>query len=376
MTVDHPVSAVPSRELLEYLKAPFTWIFSVVPIGLLGVMVVRTFTGNYDIVISLSFTFLGTLLSLVLVRKGKVLWSVRVFTLVLLATLTYVCTDNNGIHDIGIFAYPIILVLVGMVLGRTDQWVFQFLLMLSIAWLALGEQFGYYTPSKVPSGSIAELLVLLVILGTSTLICYQIAQVWHRALYKASDEAARRKAKSNDLAVMLQARANLTNAMHGQVAESMSIIREIVRREAPSPFIYSLNNHLITLEIIHNQLHYAAREREVKVRDFLSELATRLPDRWQGVSLQVDETVSVTIDQAVALGLIVDECVAMEHGGALLAVDNSDKGIVMSFKTQSGAPPQMSDLCQAMIRQMQGQWHQGPPPGECQIVFTNHFAEP
>ncbi len=88
-------------------------------------------------------------LPLSLIKNGKVFAGSIILMVLTLGAVTVFATIGQGIRDIAIVVFPVIYIFAGLSLNR---WVFRITIALSIvsiAWLAFGEKYGWYTPIQL-----------------------------------------------------------------------------------------------------------------------------------------------------------------------------------------------------------------------------------
>ncbi len=95
-----------------------------------------------------SGTLVGCVLLIVpleLLRRQRSRASSLIFVLIVLGTLTLIATVRLGIRDLAIVAFPIVLILAGMILSRGLFRLCVGLTVLAVCWLAMGETNGPYS---------------------------------------------------------------------------------------------------------------------------------------------------------------------------------------------------------------------------------------
>lgn len=284
------------------------------------------------------------------IKKDKVELSLILLTTSLILTVTVTITHTNGIHDIGLLAYPIILLLSSMMLKIWQQIITFGCVMLAIIWLAMGENLEFYKPSPVEEASIAELIIILLIITASAVISYRIAANLKKAL-KFRDRNV--KLTANKIALLqksLDQKIKLTNAVHRQVVDSISIIRELISKQKDQP-LKNLPNQLLTIELVHAELYWLELEKELDLENYLDQLFIQQEDKFKDLKKVHVADVMLNVDQAMSLGMLFTELgFANSLSGELNVAKGEDK-INLSI-TNLSAPITLTALADIMVRQL------------------------
>jgi diguanylate cyclase (GGDEF)-like protein len=105
-------------------------------------------------------------LPFVSLKRRKLHFSSLMLVFIELGTVTFIATVGQGIRDLAVVAYPIILVFAGLTLSRKYFVLCVGLTELAVFWLALGEFYGWFV-TKPFAGGISNLFYLV---GTSILM--------------------------------------------------------------------------------------------------------------------------------------------------------------------------------------------------------------
>lgn len=130
---------------------------------------------------------------IILLRRGHLRLSGLAVMLIELGTLTAISTVGQGIRDISIVAFPIILIFAGLALDRLYFRLCVGLTLGAVCWLALGEHFGLFVTTPFAGGDWFYLLGILVILLIAAFSVNLLASNMRRGLERARTEVAQRK---------------------------------------------------------------------------------------------------------------------------------------------------------------------------------------
>jgi diguanylate cyclase (GGDEF)-like protein len=110
-----------------------------------------------------------------------------------LVVVTLAATLGQGIHDISVMAYPVIILVAGLIMHRLSSILLTVLSALSIGWLIYGEDRSLFIPVKSLRPSMADFFIMAAILTVAILAATMQAKNLRRNLQKAQQEIARRK---------------------------------------------------------------------------------------------------------------------------------------------------------------------------------------
>jgi hypothetical protein len=326
------------------------WAYGILPLGYLLIIITRIFTGHWETVYFMFVAFGMTVVAYVLLRKDKVETSISVFIVSLIILITVLCSLNNGIHDIGIVAYPVVLLLSSMMLRPWQQAASFVLVLLSITWLAMGEAWKWYTPEPAGKATIAELILIFVVIVISALICYRIARQLKKMVARTDKEVQRRVAATNQLQEALAQKVKLTSAVHAQVANSIAIIRELLTKQNDQS-LPKLPDQLLTIELIHSELNRLGIERQLALDGYLNALFTRQTLLYEGVAKHIQPDVQVNVDQAMAIGLLMNEIAQQQYLTGSLVSSLKDEKIKLTLTSDPPLFP-LTALAEIMVRQL------------------------
>ncbi len=110
-----------------------------------------------------------------------------------LAIVTVVSTIGNGIHDLAVVAYPVILVIASLLLSRRNFYLVSGLTVTAMAWLVLGESAGIYASRPYAKPDLVDLVIVLAVIGTAILAVDWLAENLRENIRRAQQEIAQRK---------------------------------------------------------------------------------------------------------------------------------------------------------------------------------------
>jgi diguanylate cyclase (GGDEF)-like protein/PAS domain S-box-containing protein len=98
-----------------------------------------------------------------LVKRGYLHAGGLLIALIIIFLLTLIATVGQGIRDIALVAYPVVLIFAGMTLNRAYFRLSVGLTLAAVGWLVFGETFGWYIPAPYDGQSLNLILFIIAI---------------------------------------------------------------------------------------------------------------------------------------------------------------------------------------------------------------------
>ena len=134
----------------SHLRAALTWIALSVLIGQSIILLIFLNPGTTLQFIVLLAGTLIVLAALLLNQRGRTEMAGSLIAISLTVMVTTLGTAGAGIRDVGVVAYPAILITASLILRRNTSLLLAIFVLASLAWLVFGEIFGWYHP-QAPS---------------------------------------------------------------------------------------------------------------------------------------------------------------------------------------------------------------------------------
>jgi two-component sensor histidine kinase len=275
-----------------------------------------------------------------LAAAGLVLWAayglvLRGFTgsatfiiaLGLLMATTLISTHGQGIHDIGIIAYPGILVVASLLL-RLRSYVFLLLAaILSIGWLTVGEAAGLYHSRPHGIGDWSDFVMVSCILLVTALMSHLISDGMWKGLRQARREILERRKVELELKKGLREKEILLKEVHHRVKNNLNVVLSLlnlqehrIRNKADALEAFQESrNRVHAMALVHEKLYQSSDLSRVDVQEYAKSLASRLLSvhgLQNSVSIDIRiERLFLDINTAIPIGLILNELItnAMKH---------------------------------------------------------------
>lgn len=192
----------------------------------------------------------------------------------------------------------------------------------------------------------------------------------------------------------------LLREVHHRVKNNLQIVSSLLRLQAEnisdervSAAVQDSQNRIRALALVHEQLYRSESLAHIDIGEYLQNIATSV---WRSLSMrgspirltsEVSHGISINIDQAIALGLIVTELVsnsvkhAFPHGakdgaislrlhkeGDALHVEVADNGVGMPPTVNTGGGSLGMQLVQGLCRQIGATLQFGAGPGTTVVI--------
>jgi diguanylate cyclase (GGDEF)-like protein/PAS domain S-box-containing protein len=190
---------MPQRILVEEEKRQITRILSVLISAAWAAYFFVVVTGAYLrdwVVTAVALSGCAFLVvPFILVRQGYVRTSSLMMILGAIGTVTMIATVGQGIRDLAIVAFPIILTCAALLLDRAYFRLCVGATLLAAGWLGAGEVFGWFIPKTFEGGLQTWILLVLIIVLVliAALAVELLADRMRNNLEQAHQEIAQRK---------------------------------------------------------------------------------------------------------------------------------------------------------------------------------------
>ena len=218
--------------------------------------------------------------ALVLLRHQHLHTSGLIIVLIELGTVTFIATVGQGIRDLAIVAFPIILFFAGIVLERVLFRLCVGLSLVAVCWLVFGEFYGWFITQPFEGGMTNwfYLIGTISILLVAALAVDLLATNMHRNLERARAEVAQRQRVEQEI---LQLNASLEQRVEERTHELREIQEKLIRQEKLAvlgQMAGSVGHELRTpLSIINNAIYFlrmAQPEADETIREYLGIIDT------------------------------------------------------------------------------------------------------
>ena len=197
-----------SEENLAEISNTVRWVgFSSV-----GIFLALTFSyvllGTYRNAIVTSVGIIPIVISLMLMQRGILSIPSTVMATTIIFIITGLATLNQGIYDIGVLGYPVILIVAGLFLkGRVILYL-SLLIITCMAWLVFGDLWNLYQPAYPAATSVEDFFIGSIIILVAGNAVFRLARnVYHNLNLAGRELGMRRLAEQEREKVIEQLRS-------------------------------------------------------------------------------------------------------------------------------------------------------------------------
>jgi len=170
----------------------------------LALLATYLLSGQFTNALITAIGIIPIVIALFLLRQNAVSTPSTILSVTIILTITWLATHSQGLYDIGILGYPVILIVVGLILrGRVITYL-TLLVILCLAWLSFGNILGYYEPiwlTKTPPEDFFFATIIIIIAGNAI---YRLTGNVYNSLKEAEDEIAMRKKVETEKEIVIQ----------------------------------------------------------------------------------------------------------------------------------------------------------------------------
>lgn len=184
--------------------AALRWLAVVSLFIFLALLVDKLLQRNDRPALAIAIGVVPILISLVLIKQGHIVLPSMILSVDLVLLVTWLTSNGNGIYDIGILAFPVILLIAGLFLRERFIAYLTVLIILCFAWLVFGATLDIYHP-RYPIRTFPEdfFTASIIILVASNSI-YLLVRSVHQNLERAEQEIEARKKVEKEREVLIE----------------------------------------------------------------------------------------------------------------------------------------------------------------------------
>jgi diguanylate cyclase (GGDEF)-like protein len=128
-----------------------------------------------------------------LLARGRFRASKFIAIFGVIGTVTMTATIGQGMHDIAIMAFPVIIIISSLMMLRRGFMFFSLLTIAAAGWLVFGEVNGWFIPRPFETTSWADFLMMTAILLVAAVAMNLLAKNLQESLGRAQQEIEQRK---------------------------------------------------------------------------------------------------------------------------------------------------------------------------------------
>jgi signal transduction histidine kinase len=170
----------------------------------MALIVVNLISGFDREALTIALGLIPILSSILLLRKNAISVPSTILAVTIILLITWLATYGQGIHDIGLLGFPVILIVAGLVLrGRVILYL-AILIIFCMGWLTFGDIYGLYEPIRVVSGSPEDFFIASVIILVAGNAVYRLVKNVYENLAMAEREIEERERVEKEREQLIQ----------------------------------------------------------------------------------------------------------------------------------------------------------------------------
>ncbi|MEP7135446.1 MAG: ATP-binding protein [Chloroflexota bacterium] len=167
-------------------------------------IITNLISGNYRNALTIAVGIIPILGSILFLRKNVVSVPSTILAVTIILLITWLATFGQGIHDIGLLGYPVILIVAGLVLRGRVILNLVILIILCLAWLVFGNLAGLYEPLQVISSNPEDFFITSVIILVAGNAIYRLVKNVYENLSTAEREIEERERVEKEREALIQ----------------------------------------------------------------------------------------------------------------------------------------------------------------------------
>ena len=210
-------------------------------LGLLAAFLViigiALYSGDSTLIIIMIIGGIVLAVPTVLLLRGSLRLSSLLLFVIVVASMTISANHGQGVHDIAILTFPVLIFFGSLVMQRRDFFWSSFLVLGAMAYLGFGETFGWFAPKPytVPVG--VDFSIAIIILVFAIIIADSLTESIRKNMEVARKEIALREKIQEQLRYM-NFHDELTGIYNRSFFEESLMLMER-RREFPVSIIFA-----------------------------------------------------------------------------------------------------------------------------------------
>ena len=159
----------------------------------LALIVVGLINNNDSQVLVISIGILPILISIWLIRRGMLSFPSSILAVNMILLITWLAATNHGIYDIGVIAYPVILIIAGLILREKIIAYLTAMIILCLGWLVFGDILGLYEPAYATKSYAEDFFIAIAIILIASNSVYLLVRNVLQNLERAEREIEARE---------------------------------------------------------------------------------------------------------------------------------------------------------------------------------------
>lgn len=161
---------------LAHLERLFRWFLAMLFLGVTAGIFISLSHKDAKQAFMVGVGYIPIAGAYLLVRRKKFETAITMLAVILIALMTIVATQGQGIHHISVIGYPAILIVASMVSRKRTMVLLTLYTIVCLGWLVFGELQGFYTPVKWERSVAGDFFSASVIIIVTALMVRMISE--------------------------------------------------------------------------------------------------------------------------------------------------------------------------------------------------------
>ena len=193
----------PHRDKTE-ITGTVRWIAWVALILFIILDILYLSAGKYINAIAVSVGIIPVLFSILLLRRNAASLPSAILSVTIILLITWLATFGQGIYDIGVLGFPVILIVAGLILrGRVIGYL-TVLIILCMLWLVFGDLLHLYTPTRITTSAPEDFFIGSIIIFVAGNAVFRLVRNMNQNLSLAEEEISMREEAEMEREIVIQ----------------------------------------------------------------------------------------------------------------------------------------------------------------------------
>lgn len=202
-----PVSTALRRHLhgdKAEIVSTVRWVALVCLFVFLTLIAIFLLTNDYSNALVSSIGIVPILISIVYLRQDSISGPSTTLAMTIILLITWLATFSQGIYDISVLGYPVILIVAGLVLSGQRLLYLSFLIVMCIGWLTFGNSLGAFEIDPIFHAFPQDFFIGSIIILIAGNAVYRLVQNAHQNLLRAESEIEIRRQAEIEREALIQ----------------------------------------------------------------------------------------------------------------------------------------------------------------------------
>ena len=319
------------------------------------------------------------IISLAVLNKGMINLSIIILLFVLTIATTLSCILGNGVHETGIIVLPVIVLFSSLIMNVRGVILTTVVVIICLAFIVFGEQFGLYPSRGVPAVRWVDLVVVLSITIIHTYVTYSFANITKKNLNRAKNELQNQERFKNEINANLEEKSELLRLVHHRVKNNLLLINSLIELETHGrpeikEKLSDVTKSIHTIARAHDPLYHTNDYKQVAIKPYLEKLISSFAQSVgvKDLVVKLDDKL-IFHEKAILIGIILQRIVSNIEQGDLekLQVTLRAKKDHLTLKISLTNGNKISDsqksLIESLVEEIDGDFKLAPT--EATVIF-------